>query len=118
MLKQAALCVCLAALAACVSPQDSGVKAIVGGRLESGPSGEAIPYSVIVVANGKIQAAGPQADVPVPKGSEVTRGNGKIIRPVPSSGRIAPGQPADLVIQDAATGHTEKIMHNGAWLNN
>jgi hypothetical protein len=96
---------CVLALSACTSPQESGVKVIVGARLES------IPYSVIVIANGKITAAGPQADIPVPKGAEITRGTGKIV-----SGHIAPGQPADLVLQDAATGRTEMTMHNGEWL--
>ncbi len=96
---------CVLALSACTSPQESGVKVIVGARLES------IPYSVIVIANGKITAAGPQADIPVPKGAEITRGIGKIV-----TGHIAPGEPADLVLQDAATGRTEMTMRNGEWL--
>jgi hypothetical protein len=104
MLKRAKV-LCLLTLAGCTSPQDSGVKAIVGARLDG------IPYSVVVIANGKITAAGPQADVPVPKGAEITRGIGKIV-----SGHIAPGEPADLVLQDASTGQTEMTMHNGEWL--
>jgi hypothetical protein len=104
MLTRVAL-LCAFLLASCTSPQDSGIKVIVGARLDS------IPYSVIVIANGKIVAAGPQADVPVPKGAEITRGTGKLV-----VGRIAPGEPADLALQDAATGRTEKQMRAGEWL--
>src|SRR4029077_6356438 len=89
MLRRLALWLSILALAGCTSPQESGIKVIVGARLE------AIPYSVIVIANGKIVAGGPQAEVPVPKGAEITRGTGKIV-----SGHIAPGEPADLVVQD------------------
>jgi hypothetical protein len=42
-------------LSACTSP--SGVKAIVGAKLGS------IDYSVVVIENGKIIAAGPQSQV-------------------------------------------------------
>jgi hypothetical protein len=100
-----AMLLCALALAGCTSPHESGVKVIVGARL-----GE-IPYSVVVIASGKIVAAGPQAEVPVPKGAEITRGTGKIV-----SGRIAPGEAADLVLQDAATGRIEMTMHDGEWL--
>ena len=94
-----------AALTACVAPQESGVKVIVGAKLGS------IDYSVVVIANGKIQAAGPQATTPVPKGSEITRGLGMTIEPAPG-GRIEPGQPANLVLKGA----TEKIMRDGEWV--
>jgi hypothetical protein len=99
------LLVCVA-LAACVSPRESGVKVIVGARLGG------IDYSVIVVANGKIQAAGPQATTPVPKGAEITSGLGMTIEPASGSGEIAPGQPANLVLKGA----TERIMRNGEWV--
>jgi hypothetical protein len=94
-----------ALLCACVSPQESGVKVIVGAKLG------AIDYSVVVIANGKFQAIGPQATTPVPKGAEIIRGLGMTIEPAPSE-KIEPGQPADLVLK----GPTEKVMHNGEWV--
>ena len=89
-------------LSACTSP--SGVKAIVGAKLGS------IDYSVVVIENGKIIAAGPQSQVPVPKGSEITRGIGMAIEPDGDS--IAPGHAANLILK----GSTERKMHNGEWI--
>ena len=108
--------ICAMSLAACTSPSDSGVKAIVGARLDPGPGYASIPYSVIVIEGGKIRALGPQAEVPVPKGAEITRGNGKLVRPLPSGATLAPGKPADLVLRDASTGAAELVMHNGDWI--
>ena len=93
-------------VAACSSPP-SGVKAIVGAKLD------AIEYSVVVIENGKIRAVGSQADVPVPKGSEITSGLGKTIAPIASP--IDPGQPAELVLRDRATGAVRATMHKGEW---
>jgi hypothetical protein len=92
------------ALASCTSPTASGVKVIVGAKLGS------IDYSVVVIENGKITAAGPQAQVPVPKGSEITRGIGMIIEPDGNS--IEPGRPANLILKGA----TDRKMHNGEWI--
>jgi len=91
------------ALAGCTSP--SGVKVIVGAKLGS------IDYSVVVIENGKITAAGPQSQIPVPKGSTITSGIGMTIEPDGDS--IEPGRPANLILKGAAT--TRK-MHNGEWL--
>ena len=96
------------ALAACVSPQESGVKVIVGAKLGS------IDYSVVVISNGKFQAVGPQATTPVPKGSEITSGLGMTIEPVPGGGPIETGQPANLVLRGGAT---ERVMRNGEWVS-
>lgn len=92
------------ALAGCTSPDASGVKVIVGAKLG------AIDYSVVVIENGKITAAGPQSQVPVPKGSTITRGIGMTIEPDGDS--IEPGQPANLILK----GSTERRMHNGEWV--
>jgi hypothetical protein len=92
------------ALAGCTSPDASGVKVIVGAKLG------AIDYSVVVIENGKITAAGPQSQVPVPKGSEITRGIGMTIEPDGDS--IEPGHPANLILK----GPTERKMHNGEWV--
>ena len=116
MLTRASLFVGVLLLAGCTSPGESGIKAIVGARLEASFDSKPIPYSVILIADGKITAAGPQAEVPVPKGAEITRGSGKTVRPAPSTGRIAVGEPADLVIQDTASGQAQMVMHNGEWM--
>jgi hypothetical protein len=82
----------------------SGVKVIVGAKLG------AIDYSVVVIEAGKITAAGPQSQIPVPKGSEITSGIGMTLVPDPDS--IEPGHPANLILK----GPTTKKMHNGAWV--
>ena len=97
-------------LAAC-SPQPSGVKAIVGARLEPGEGKPAIEYSVIVIADAKIRAAGPQATTPVPKGAEITGGVGRVIR-----ADLQPGQAANLVMLDGLTGAAAATMRNGEWV--
>jgi hypothetical protein len=95
----------LITLAACTSPDASGVKVIVGAKLG------AIDYSVVVIENGKITAAGPQSQVPVPKGSVITRGIGMTIEPDGDS--IEPGHPANLILKGA----TERKMRNGEWVS-
>ena len=107
---------CVLTLAACTSPQESGIKVIVGAQLQATPDAAPIPFSVVVIANDKFLAAGPQADVPVPKGADILRGTGKIIKPASASGRIAAGEPADLVLQNADSGSIEMTMHNGQWV--
>jgi len=91
-------------LTACTSPDASGVKVIVGAKLG------AIDYSVVVIENGKITAAGPQSQIPVPKGSEITRGIGMTIEP--DGGSLEPGSAANLILKGA----TERRMHNGQWV--
>ncbi len=98
------LLLCALIFSACTSPTASGVKVIVGAKLGS------IDYSVIVIENGKITAAGPQAQIPVPKGSEITRGIGMTIEPDGNS--IEPGRPANLILKGA----TDRKMHNGEWV--
>jgi hypothetical protein len=91
-------------LAGCTSPDRSGVKVIVGAKLGS------IDYSVVVIENGKIAAAGPQSQIPVPKGSEITRGIGMTIEP--DGEPVEPGHPANFILKGA----TERKMHNGEWV--
>jgi hypothetical protein len=100
-----------ALLCACSAPEPSGVKAIVGARMEPGSGQAPIEHSVVIVENGKIREAGPQATTPVPKGAEITGGPGRIVR-----GDIEPGAPANLEIVDAATGKVEATMRNGEWV--
>ena len=96
------------ALAACTSP--SGVKVIVGARLVN-PGREPIDYSVVIIENGKITAAGPQSSTPVPKGSAITRGIGMTIEPEPGGNPIEPGSAANLILKGA----TDRKMHDGEW---
>jgi hypothetical protein len=88
----------------------------VGAQLDPGHENPKLEHSVIVIRDGKFQAVGPQASTPVPKGAQITSGMGKLVTPIPSSALIAPGEPADLVLRDAATKSAEKIMHDGEWL--
>jgi hypothetical protein len=99
-------------LSACTSPQDSGVKVIVGARLETGTNQPPIEHSVVVIADGKIRAAGPQSAVPVPKGSEIISGMGMGIEPVPGGEPIEAGRAANLVLKGATT----RTMRNGEWI--
>jgi hypothetical protein len=104
-------------LVSCGDPSGSSpVKVIVGARLDPGRDSPRLEHSVIVIRDGKFQAVGPQASTPVPKGSQVISGSGKLVTPVPGGALIAAGGPADLVLRDTATGSTERIMHRGEWL--
>lgn len=99
------------ALAACISPQESGVKVIVGAKLQPGAGQPTLEHSVVVIADGKIRAVGPQSSTPVPKGAEIISGAGMTIRPMEGES-IQPGQPADLVLKDSA----ERVMRHGEWV--
>jgi imidazolonepropionase-like amidohydrolase len=107
----------LSLLASCGSPADSSpVKVIVGAQLDPGHGNPRLEYSVIVIRDGKFQAVGPEASTPVPKGSQIIAGKGKLVTPSPSTALIAAGEPADLVLRDAATNSAEKTMRDGEWL--
>jgi len=107
----------IALLASCGSPSDgSSIKVIVGAQLDPGHNNPRLEHSVIVIRDGKFQAVGPQASTPVPKGAQITSGMGKLVTPVPGTDLIAPGEPADLVLRDAATNSAEMTMHAGEWL--
>ena len=112
-----ALTTVLLLLAACTSPGESGITAIVGAQLEPSLDAEPIPFSVVVVANGIIQAAGPQQTTPVPKGAETIRGAGMLILPMPYTATIAPGEPANLMIRDSETRAPKALMRDGVWIN-
>jgi hypothetical protein len=95
-------------LASCTMPDASNVKVIVGAKLLS----PAIDYSVIVIENGKFTAVGPQSQVPVPKGSAITKGLGMTAEPEPGGEGIAVGKPANLILK----GEAVRRMHNGEWV--
>jgi hypothetical protein len=95
-------------LSACSVPTESGVKVIVGARVEN----PRMDHSVVVIAEGKIRAVGTQAAVPVPKGSEITSGLGMTVMPLDGSGPLEAGAPANLVLK----GPTKRVMRNGEWV--
>jgi hypothetical protein len=99
-------------LTGCVHPGDSGVQVIVGAKLEPGPGRAPVEYSVVVVSDGKIQAAGPQASTPVPMGAKMTSGLGMTVEPVGGGDLIEAGRPANLVLK----GDHDRIMRNGVWV--
>jgi hypothetical protein len=104
-------------LVSCGEPSTSPpVKVIVGAQLDPGHDHPRLEHSVIVILDGKFLAVGPQASTPVPKGSEMISGRGKLVTPSPSTALIAPGEPADLVLRNATTNSAERAMHNGEWL--
>jgi|SRR5690348_14376848 len=100
-------------LTGCMSPQASGVKVIVGAKLEAGAGAAPIDYSVVIVSDGKFHAVGPQASTPVPPGAEMIRGNGMTVEPVPGGNPIQTGQPANLVLKG---GDKDRVMRNGEWV--
>ena len=99
------------ALASCSLPDNSDVKVIVGAKLVN-PGREPIDFSVVVVEKGKIIAAGKQSQVPVPKGSSITRGLNMTLMPETPADFIEAGKPANLVLK----GDTIRRMHAGEWV--
>ena len=100
-------------MAACNPPGASGVKVIVGAKLLAAPDRPPLEYSVVVIEDKKFREVGPQASTPVPKGAEITRGNGLTIEPAPGGGPIEPGSPANLVLRG---GETVRVMRDGEWV--
>jgi hypothetical protein len=111
-MKPIVLVLLLMAMTACVSPEESGVKAIVGARLIAAPGRAPVDYSVVVIEKGKIREVGPESSTPVPKGAELTRGMGMTVEPLPGGGQIEAGKPADLVLK----GSTDRVMKAGEWV--
>jgi hypothetical protein len=101
-------------LAACSSP--SGVQVIVGAKLIAAPGSTPIDYSVVVIEGGKFKAVGPQATTPVPKGSEITRGLGMTVAPLPGGDAIEPGHAANLALKETELGPVVRVMRDGHWL--
>ena len=64
-----------ATLAACAEspapPSEPASLAIVGAQLIDGTGGDPVPDSVIVIRDGRVQAAGPRDTTAVPQGAEI-----------------------------------------------
>jgi imidazolonepropionase-like amidohydrolase len=71
----------LAKVAASFTTDSSGVTAIVGGRLIDGTGKPPVENSVVILRDGKIAAAGPAANTPVPEGARVVDAHGKSVLP-------------------------------------
>ena len=75
----------IATLAACgeppAPPGEPGGLAIVGARLIDGTGADPVADSVIVIRDGRIQAAGPRETTAVPAGAEIVDAAGKTIIP-------------------------------------
>jgi hypothetical protein len=98
--------------AGCLHPEDSGVQVIVGAKLELGAGQPPLEHSVVVIADGKFQAVGPQASTPVPVGAKMTQGLGMTIQPVSPAEPIESGRPANLVLK----GDRRRMMRAGVWV--
>ena len=86
--------------------------AIAGARLEPGGGKPAIPYSIVIVEGGKFKAVGEQAEVPLPKDSEVIDGLEQTLAPLDAGGVIETGKPANLTLKGARETRT---MKEGVW---
>src|SRR5437016_4843764 len=84
MLRPAAVILVLLALAAlgsCKPAELSHSKAILGAVLIDGAGGPPLSDSVVVVAGGRIRAAGARSNVPIPAEADKINGAGKFIVP-------------------------------------
>ena len=112
-----------ALLAACSQPGNAPVQVIVGAGLVDASNHVSVPYSVVVVKDGKIEAAGPQASVPVPRDSAKVNGIGKYVVAAAPGGTIRAGEPADLLLvaanpetDPAFREKVERRMTGGRWV--
>ena len=97
-------------LLGCGGVPASNVKVIVGARLPS----RGIEYSVVVVEGKTIREVGMQSDIPVPKGSQITSGLGKVLEAAPGAD-IGPGEPATFSLRNAQTTAIDARMIEGVW---
>jgi imidazolonepropionase-like amidohydrolase len=113
----------LLSLAGCKPPQTVQVKAIVGAILLDGEGGPPVSDSVVVVADGRIQAAGPRSSVEIPQGSEIVDGSSKYLVPAtvdvcpqadpPGMIRAASPEDARAQVEKLAAAHA-KVIHTAS----
>jgi imidazolonepropionase-like amidohydrolase len=96
---------CLLAFGCRSGNQVSGLKVLIGATAVMYPGGAPAEDSVVVISGSTIRAAGLRKDVPIPQDSERTDLTGKWIFPA-ANGRIAPGEPADILVLDAGPNGT------------
>lgn len=83
MLRPAALFVGACFLISCKPGEVSHSKAILGAVLLDGRGGPPLSDSVVLVAGGRVRAAGARSTVPIPAESDKINGGGKFIVPMP-----------------------------------
>ncbi|MEO8025055.1 MAG: hypothetical protein ABI823_01195 [Bryobacteraceae bacterium] len=98
-------------LSGCLAPSPAPQISIVGAKLDDGTGKPAIEYSVVIVADGMIKAAGRQQDIPVPKEGQIVSGMASTLEPL-DGGTIEPGKPANLKL----SGAENRIMRAGKWV--
>ena len=75
------VCVCLCVAASVLVESQGGITAITGATLIDGNGGAPIADSVVLVADGRITAAGPRSSTPVPAGATIINSAGKFVLP-------------------------------------
>jgi len=109
MPRYAALALLSFALCACKPAEEGHVKAIIGAVLIDGAGGPPLSNSVVVVASGRIRAAGPHSNVPIPADADKIDGAGNFLVPAlvdvcdstAPPGLLHPDSPADARAQVA-----------------
>jgi len=71
----------LAALERLAPPEQTGSFAIAGARLVDATGRDPVEDSVVIVRDGRIAAAGPRSQVPIPKGMPVVNAAGETLLP-------------------------------------
>ena len=105
----AALTLLSLALCACKPAEEGHVRAIIGAVLIAGAGGPPVSNSVVVVASGRIRAAGPHSTVPIPADADKIDGAGNFLVPAlvdvcdstAPPGLLHPDSPADARAQVA-----------------
>ncbi|MGH9660530.1 MAG: amidohydrolase family protein, partial [Bryobacteraceae bacterium] len=80
-MRRAAAVVMALSLAGCKPEGETRVVALIGAVLIDGNGGPPVTDSVVVVANGRIRAAGSRAVVPIPAGADKIDGKGRFVVP-------------------------------------
>src|SRR5882724_4074331 len=81
MFRHVMLALLLLALSACKPAEEGHLKAIIGAVLIDGAGGPPVTNSVVVVASGRIRAAGPLSTIPIPVDADKIDGSGKFLVP-------------------------------------
>ncbi|WP_031500153.1 hypothetical protein [Bryobacter aggregatus] len=122
-----AIALCAALLCASCSFQSSEppsppTKIILGGTLIDGTGRPPIPNSLVIVAKGKIVAAGAASDLKIPEGAVKTNSTGLFVTPSQMGGRLEFDAPADLFLVSAnpienplVLGSPMRVMKAGEW---
>ena len=110
MWKIGVLLLLVLAMGACKPPEEPRMRAIIGAVLIDGTGGPPVSDSVVVIASGRINAAGPRTSTLVPAAADKIDGSGKFLVPAlidvcarvdPAVSFTAPGGYPDGAIEPA-----------------